>query len=366
MPRPPSLAIALALTAGALRAGAAPAGATPRPQPPPKSAAQQEADRHFKSGVARYKEGKFIEALAEFERANEISPHPLVLYNIAGCYRELSRYSEAVTFYTRFLAEGIGKVPPGRLSDAQAELEAIYALIARVTVRADPERGTTLLVDDRQVGELPIEMPLILPPGEHRLLARAPGRADAGASVRVASGDQRLVELRLPALAPSERPAPRPPERTAAARPDPAGAEVGAAGVPGRRATGRFAVCAGFGTNALRADVTGAPSLGLGVAVGSRLELGVDATLIAYSVMPRARVRIAGDAISLHALAALPISLTDEGEAETFVAGAVGLGLRLRLPALPALALRLESYASFAGGGHGAAIPTFLGGELWF
>ena len=49
---------------------------------------------------------------------------------------------------------------------------------------------------------------------------------------------------------------------------------------------------------------------------------------------------------------------------ETFVAGAAGLGLRYR--ATPALALRLESLASFAGGGHGLTVPTFLGGELWF
>src|SRR5690606_34023403 len=64
---------------------------------------QKEADRHFKSGVALFKEAKFTEALAEFERAYEIAPHPTVLYNIAGCHRELSRYGEAVRFYKRFL-----------------------------------------------------------------------------------------------------------------------------------------------------------------------------------------------------------------------------------------------------------------------
>ena len=46
--------------------------------------------------------------------------------------------------------------------------------------------------------------------------------------------------------------------------------------------------------------------------------------------------------------------------------GAAGLGLRMRLPAMPSLALRLESYVSFAGETHGTTIPTFLGGELWF
>jgi hypothetical protein len=49
---------------------------------------------------------------------------------------------------------------------------------------------------------------------------------------------------------------------------------------------------------------------------------------------------------------------------ETFVAGAVGLGLRYR--ATPSLAFRLESLASFASKNHGTTLPTFIGGELWF
>src|ERR1700753_3087327 len=88
-------------------ADAAPRAKKPVPDAPvPKTPEQKEADRHFKSGVALFKEAKYAEALAEFERAYEIAPHPLVLYNIAGCHRELSHYAEAVTYYRRFLAEG--------------------------------------------------------------------------------------------------------------------------------------------------------------------------------------------------------------------------------------------------------------------
>lgn len=358
----------LALCALALCALAEDALAAPDAQPPPKSPEQQAADRHFKSGVARFKEGKFTEALAEFERANQISPHPLVLYNIAGCYRELSRYSEAVRFYRRFLAEGVGKVPPNRLADAQAELEGIFALVARVTVQVEPVQGASLTIDGSPLGPLPLEMPLILSPGEHRLVARAPGRRDAERSLRLASGDALLVELALPSLT---DPGPKIGGGGVADTGGPAGG-TGAGGLRGTapgaapRAPRRFAVNAGFGTNALRVSETGLPTLGLALALGSRLELGVDATLVAYAVVPSVRVRIAGEAIALHAIAAAPIAFTDGGEAKTFAAAAVGLGLRLRLPAMPALALRLESYAAFAGDTHGTSVPTYLGGELWF
>jgi hypothetical protein len=310
--------------------------------PSPK---QKEADRYFKSGVALFKEAKYSEALAEFERAYEISPHPLVLYNIAGCHRELSQYAEAVKSYERFLREGKGQVPAARLTTAQTELDGILARIARVTVTITPD-GATLGVDGAALRTL-LEMPLILSPGEHKLIAQAPGRKDLERTVRVASGDELTVELTLD-------PVPVEPVKPV---------EVAhlLGGAPKPR---RFALGAGFGTNLRRVGESGAPSLGIGIAVGSRLELGVDGVLVAYAVIPSVRVRVAGTALSLHVVGAVPVAFTDGPMSKTFVAGAVGLGLRYRPTAT--LAFRLESFASYAGKEHGTTLPTFLGGELWF
>ena len=317
----------------------------------PDKQEQKEADRHFKSGVALFKEAKYSEALAEFERAYEIAPHPLVLYNIAGCHRELSQYADAVKFYNRFLTEGKGKVPAARLTTAQTELDGILARIARVTVTVAPSDGATIIVDGNTLGTL-VEMPLMLPPGEHKLVARATGYKDVERTVRVASGDELTIELTLVAL---------PPEP---AKPD--------GGITGRpltiehvaTRTRRFTLGAGFGTNLRRVDESGAPSVGIGVALGSRVVLGVDAVVVAYAVMPSIRVRLAGDMISVHAIAAVPIAFTDGEMSETFVAGAGGLGLRYR--PTPMLAFRLEALASFAGEDHGTTVPAFVGGELWF
>lgn len=352
-----TLAISIVLVLAPAQLWAAPgARGRPAPQKPaPKSPEQREADRHFKSGVALFKAAKYAEALAEFERAYEIAPHPLVLYNIAGCHRQLSHYAEAVAYYRRFLAEGKGAVAADRLTGAQSELDAMLALVARVTVTVAPSlEGTTLSVDGAALDHP--EMPLILPPGEHRLAAHAPGRPDSEKTVRVASGDTLTVEL---VIAP---PPPAPPVATG-----PATAAVVDHGAPPRAAEPshrRFAVGAGFGTNLRLARDTGAPSLGVAVAVGSRFELGLDAVLVAYAVIPSVRVRLLGDALALHAIAAVPYSLTDGSSSDRFAAIALGLGLRYR--PMPALALRLESYAAFADRMHGTSIPAFLGGELWF
>lgn len=324
----------------------------------PAPGEQKEADKHFKAGVALFKESKYAEALAEFERAYEIAPHPLVLYNIATCHRELSHYGEAVKFYRRFIKEGPqAKVAKDKIKTAQTELDGVLARIARVTVSVSSGAGTELLVDGISLGTAPFEEPIILPPGEHRLTARAVGHKDAERTVRVASGDEVEVTLTL-ADAPAE-PAAKPTVIEEPAQKDKIEESVVAHPTPKR-----FTVGAAFGTNLRAVGDTGAPTLGLGFAVTDRIELGVDAVVVAYAVMPSVRVRLAGDKVSVHAAAAMPISITNNGMSETFVAGAVGLGLRVR--AMPTFSIRVESFASFAGKDHGTTVPAFVGGELWF
>lgn len=327
----------------------------PKKQDAEPTPEQAQADRHFKNGVALFVEAKYTEALAEFERAYEISPHPLVLYNIAGCHRELSNYAEAVKLYRRFLAEGKGQVPAARLTTAQVELDGILARIARVTVTASPD-GAELFIDGQSLGTL-VEMPLIVSPGEHRLAAKAPGYQDGTRVVRVASGDELAVELNLIA-APVE---PATNLLDVANRPDRAPAAAAPATSTAPR---RFAIGAAFGTNLRDVAESGAPTIGVGVALGSRVVLGVDAVVVAYAVMPSVRIRLAGDALAVHAIGAVPIAFPDRPMADAFVAGAAGLGVRYR--ATPSFALRLESLASFAAAPHGTTFPTFLGGELWF
>jgi hypothetical protein len=350
MMRAPLVLVVLALAAPV--ATAAPHKKKPAPKKDEKSPEQKEADRHFKSGVALFGEQKFGEALAEFERAYEIAPAPIVLLNIAACHRELSHYAEAVKFYNRFLSEGEGKVGKDRLAAAKTELDGILARIARVTVTVTGGEGATLSLDGNALGTMPIDMPLILAPGDHKLSAHLEGKRDADKSLHVASGDDLKAELAL-VDAPKEQP--KVIERVIE-RP----AVVVAHPFPHKT----FELGAGFGTNLQRVSVTGAPSVGLGVAIGSRLELGVDVVLVAYAVMPSVRVRLAGDQVSVHLVGAAPINFTDGTMSETFFAGAGGFALRIR--ATPALALTLESLASFATKGHGTTFPAFVGGEVWF
>jgi hypothetical protein len=362
----------LVLIAGAGLLAPAAAGAAPGPprhgdpHPGPRvaepahgeagsNADTREADRHFRAGVALFKGARYADALAEFERAYAIAPHPLVLYNIATCHRELSHFVEAATYYLRFLADGKAAVPAAQLAAAQTELDAVLPRVARVAVTIAPPSDAAVLVVDGTALDRPTS-PLILSPGAHRLIARVSGRRDAERAVTVVAGDRITVELATgdPATPAATLPRSGAPSAAVAAHPD------GPAPSPGVR----FAIGAGFGTNLRLAGETGAPSLGAALAIGARLELGLDAVMVAYAIIPSIRVRIAGDDLALHAIAAVPYSLTSGSMSERFAAPAIGLGLRYR--PTPGLAVRLEGYAAFAGRDRGTAIPLFLGAERWF
>lgn len=334
-----SLAVTVGVASGAPRAFADDSAATKR-----------EADRHFKTGVKLFEENKYSEALAEFEQAYALASHPLVLYNLAATHRALSQYAQAVDFYNRFLSEGKGVVKPAQLARGERELADLLRLIARVDVTTEPA-GAEVSVDGRAVGTTPLGQPLILGPGDHVVSAALDGHQPAERSIRVAAGDTLAVALTLtrkPAVPAVEQPGSAPAVDVAS----------------GAARDHRLAVSAAFGTNAVEVDSTGAPVLGLAYALGDRFSVGVEAVLVAYSVVPEVRVRLLGDALSLHAIAALPISFTDGEQSETFVAGAAGLGIRYR--AHERFSLRAEGWVSHAGSERGTTVPAFAGAELWF
>jgi hypothetical protein len=87
------------------------------------------ADEAFERGVEAFHQDRYEEALVDFQRAYDLAPHPLVLYNLAATYRELGRYGDAIVTYQRFLAEGEGggEVEPELFTRARRELAELRA-----------------------------------------------------------------------------------------------------------------------------------------------------------------------------------------------------------------------------------------------
>jgi hypothetical protein len=155
--RPRSSAVALLVVI--LLAGAGPAlaqkGRRKAPAKPAAAAAAEDArdvaaGRHFEAAQKLHHEGLFQEAIAEFEAAYRIKPHPNVLFNIGQAHERLLQYSDAVDWFERYLREG-GPTAPYRVV-VQNRLHVLRGLPARIHVECLP-RATASLIDPDGVVE---------------------------------------------------------------------------------------------------------------------------------------------------------------------------------------------------------------------
>jgi len=60
---------------------------------------------HFERGVKLYNLGHFQESIGEFEKAYDIDPAPILLFNIAQSHRQLGEKERALFFYRRYLEQ---------------------------------------------------------------------------------------------------------------------------------------------------------------------------------------------------------------------------------------------------------------------
>jgi hypothetical protein len=66
---------------------------------------ESEAQDHFKKGVKLYNLGHFQEAIPEFEKAYDLDPQPILLFNIAQSHRQNGNKERALFFYRRYLEQ---------------------------------------------------------------------------------------------------------------------------------------------------------------------------------------------------------------------------------------------------------------------
>jgi hypothetical protein len=112
------------------------------------------ARREYVAATDHVKEARWGEALAAFERSEQLRPHPLTTYNIGACERALGRYTRAQAALRRALAanEAAGgkELPASFATEAKAWLDEIEGVLARVAITLAPD-DAELLVDGRAV-----------------------------------------------------------------------------------------------------------------------------------------------------------------------------------------------------------------------
>ncbi|MBN2575515.1 MAG: PEGA domain-containing protein [Deltaproteobacteria bacterium] len=149
----------------------------------PGSDARKEAKERFARGLHLFENGDNGGALAEFERANQLVPNQLVLYNIALVYAAMGKPVEAVDLLDDVL-KNPGTLKPEHLTRARATKEEQDKRIGQLDVKVNVP--ATIEIDGVRAGNAPMQEPLDVAAGEHVVGALASGYLPLRQAVTVA------------------------------------------------------------------------------------------------------------------------------------------------------------------------------------
>ena len=160
----------------------------------PSPAAKAEARERFDRGLRLFEKGENAGALAEFKRANDVMPNPLVLYNMGLVYAAMNRPVEAVEALGAFLAQATAQQrdPRRRATEMRAEQET---RIARLSVKT--EMPAAIDIDGVEVGHTPLAEPIRLASGAHVVGAQAQGFLPTRKEITLAGQTSETIVLTL-------------------------------------------------------------------------------------------------------------------------------------------------------------------------
>jgi len=145
--------------------------------------ARNEARERFDRGLRLFNQQDNDGALAEFQRAYELAPHPLVLYNIGLVYAAMGRPVAAVEVFDKLLAAPDG-LDTARLTKVKAERDQQAQRIGEITITSSVA-GARVEIDGLEAGKVPLAAPLRVSSGVHIVALVATGYAPARKQVVV-------------------------------------------------------------------------------------------------------------------------------------------------------------------------------------
>ena len=173
---------------------AAEPAAQPTPSTAPTPASKAEARDRFDRGLRLFEKGETAGALAEFKRANELVPNPLVLYNMGLVYAAMNRPVDAVQALEGFLSQSTAAQKSQR-KHAEEVRDEQATRIARLLVKT--EVPATVDIDGVEVARTPLAQPIPVASGTHVVGAQAPGYLPTRKEVTLAGQVTETLTLTL-------------------------------------------------------------------------------------------------------------------------------------------------------------------------
>lgn len=154
--------------------------------------AQGSAQEAYRHALELFDQGRHAEALADFKRANELSPSFRILYNVGLCQVALGDALAAVEAFSGYLREGGERIAAARRAQVDAELARLAKQLAWLKIEVE-ERAADVTVDGVSLGQGPLSRELRLNKGRHTVAVRsADGTLKTQSITLEANGQERL------------------------------------------------------------------------------------------------------------------------------------------------------------------------------
>jgi hypothetical protein len=159
---------------------------------------RDEARQRFDRGLALYDAGDFSGALAEFQRAHEVSGHPLVLYNMALVHARLGNAVEAVNACEELARRGFAELGKERAERARKVHEEQLSRVGTLQIDANIADATIQLdnfdIDRKSSAAVRVTA------GTHLVSSWKAGYGPRHIAVTVAGREHKLVRVELTPL----------------------------------------------------------------------------------------------------------------------------------------------------------------------
>ncbi len=162
--------------------------------------------------------GNASEARGRLETAYQLSPSPLLLYNLGLLYRRQGQPVVAADLLARFLATADTELTSERRSKAESAMAELTGPSAQLDLRGPASAQVT--VDGRLHGAMPLQTPILLAPGSHVIVVES-GYRTAQQELTVQAMENRTLTMNLPEatlILPDEQATSRTPSLSAVAR----------------------------------------------------------------------------------------------------------------------------------------------------
>lgn len=185
----------------------------------------------FDKAVADLTQGNAGAACPGFAESQRLDPRPGTLFALADCEVALGLIASALGHYHEYVG-WVSRLPQEsqdrhaeRVALARVQIEALQPKVPTLTLVLSPTAPAGLVVERDGVPLQGAALGVALPidPGEHVIVAHAPGMPDERHTVRVEAGESKRLELPLRAMPPpSTAPPVNEPTKAPPAEPPPA------------------------------------------------------------------------------------------------------------------------------------------------